>query len=402
MSITVKIMRRAAGNRPTLYATRDLDVLPVSIGRDAACTFALEDPHKHISRFHVEIEEEGGTYWMAVVSKVNPVMVKGRRYGPGTRLTLHSGDSFEIAEYEVQVLLPERAPEAEAAAGPAAKAPPEPADRLLKVLSTTQTEIQDEPSAPAEVAEVDDAERLFNESTFFGDEPPKKKLIPRDEPPPEETFIPQKAPAQPAAAPSAGSPGLLRAFMEGAGVPHKELSAAESERLMRDCGAILRAGIEGLMMLLLARGEMRKELHAEDRTMVAARDNNPLKMMSDPHEAMAFLFDPADQTGGFLDPVQAIGDACEDLRAHELALMAGMRAAILGALRRFDPPILERALDQSAKGFTLASRKARLWDLYLALYDKLARDSQEDFNKVFGRDFIGAYQAQLRRMKGGR
>jgi type VI secretion system FHA domain protein len=329
-------------------------------------------------------------------------MVKGRRYGPGTRLTLHSGDSFEIAEYEVQVLLPERAPEAEAAAGPAAKAPPEPADRLLKVLSTTQTEIQDEPSAPAEVAEVDDAERLFNESTFFGDEPPKKKLIPRDEPPPEETFIPQKAPAQPAAAPGAGSPGLLRAFMEGAGVPHKELSAAESERLMRDCGAILRAGIEGLMMLLLARGEMRKELHAEDRTMVAARDNNPLKMMSDPHEAMAFLFDPADQTGGFLDPVQAIGDACEDLRAHELALMAGMRAAILGALRRFDPPILERALDQSAKGFTLASRKARLWDLYLALYDKLARDSQEDFNKVFGRDFIGAYQAQLRRMKGGR
>ena len=56
-----------------------------------------------MSRFHVEIEEEDGTYWMAVVSKVNPVMVKGRRYGPGTRLTLHSGDSFELAEYEVQV-----------------------------------------------------------------------------------------------------------------------------------------------------------------------------------------------------------------------------------------------------------------------------------------------------------
>jgi predicted component of type VI protein secretion system len=79
-----------------------------------------------------------------------------------------------------------------------------------------------------------------------------------------------------------------------------------------------------------------------------------------------------------------------------------MRAAILGALRRFEPPILERALDQNAKGFSLASRKARLWDLFLALYDKLARDSQEDFNKVFGRDFVSAYQAQLRRVKGGR
>jgi hypothetical protein len=30
------------------------------------------------------------------------------------------------------------------------------------------------------------------------------------------------------------------------------------------------------------------------------------------------------------------------------------------------------------------------------------REAQEDFNKVFGRDFMGAYQAQLRRLKGER
>jgi type VI secretion system FHA domain protein len=176
----------------------------------------------------------------------------------------------------------------------------------------------------------------------------------------------------------------------------------EADRILRDCGAIMRAAIEGLMMLLLARGEMRKEFEAEERTMVAARDNNPLKLMSDPHEAMEFLFDPAERTDGFLDPVQAIGDACEDLRTHELALMAGMRAAILGALRRFDPPAIERAFDKSAKGFSLASRKAKLWEMFIELQDKLARDTQEDFNKVFGRDFMGAYQAQLRRVKGGR
>jgi predicted component of type VI protein secretion system len=394
MSITVKIMKRAAGGRPTLYATRDLDVLPVSIGRDATCTIALEDPNKHMSRFHVEIEEEGGTYWMSVVSKVNPVMVKGRRYGPGTRLTLHSGDSFEVAEYEVQVLLPDPPPAAPAAAE--AKAPP----GVVDMLSATQQ--GDRP---------DDAERLFNESTFFGGDEatPRKKLIPRDDTPPEETFVPQKAkaaapppPPKPAPSPAAPSSHALRAFFEGAGLPHKELSPMEADRILRDCGAIMRAAIEGLMMLLLARGEMRKEFEAEERTMVAARDNNPLKLMSDPHEAMEFLFDPAERTDGFLDPVQAIGDACEDLRTHELALMAGMRAAILGALRRFDPPAIERAFDKSAKGFSLASRKAKLWEMFIELQDKLARDTQEDFNKVFGRDFMGAYQAQLRRVKGGR
>ncbi|MGH8689995.1 MAG: type VI secretion system-associated FHA domain protein TagH [Burkholderiales bacterium] len=453
MSITVKITKRSADGRPTLYATRDLDVLPVSIGRDAGCTIALDDPQKHMSRFHVEIEEEGGTYWMSVVSKVNPVMVKGRRYGPGTRLTLKSGDSFELAEYEVQLLLPEAAP-----AAPARPVKPPPSDDpLLQVLATgTQPGTQPGP------APEDTAERLFNESTFFGGDqtPPAQKkpvaaenspveetlvrrrapppapeetlvrkkapplppentapeetfvlrkkapppappimLIPREDAPPEETFVPRKAAPAPAPTPATAA---LRGFLDGAGLPHKELSAADSERLLRDGGAILRAAVEGLMLLLLARAEMRKEFEAEERTMVAARDNNPLKLMSDPHEAMDFLFDPAQRTDGFLDPVQAVGDACEDLRAHELALIAGMRAAIIGALRRFDPQVLERAFEKSAKGFSLASRKAQLWELFVAQQEKLVHDAQEDFNKVFGRDFMGAYQAQLRRLKGGR
>jgi len=345
MSVTVKIFTRAAG-RPTLYASRTLDVSPISIGRDDACTVMLEDPHKHISRFHVEIEQEGNTYWMSVISKVNPVMVKGRRYGPATRLTMKSGDSFEIGEYEVQVLLPD--PEEE--------------------------------------------KKVFEEPTYVG--PPKDAKAPAA-PPPE----PLRAAAPEAAA---LTDGALRAFLEGAGVPQKDVSAAEAEQILRDCGAVLRAAVEGIMMLLIARAEMRKEFQAEERTMVAARDNNPLKLMSDPHEAMAYLFDPSERTDGFLDPVQAVGDACEDLRSHEIALMAAMRAAILGAVRRLDPHALERAFEKSSSGFSLGGRKARLWELFVAHQEKLSRDAQEDFSKVFGRDFIAAYQAQLRRLKGGK
>ena len=345
MSVTVKIFTRAAG-RPTLYASRTLDASPISIGRDDACTVMLEDPHKHISRFHVEIEQEGNTYWMSVISKVNPVMVKGRRYGPATRLTMKSGDSFEIGEYEVQVLLPD--PEEE--------------------------------------------RKVFEEPTYVG---PPKDAKPPAAPPPE----PVRAAAPEAAA---RTDGALRAFLEGAGVPQKDVSAAEAQQILRDCGAVLRAAVEGIMMLLIARAEMRKEFQAEERTMVAARDNNPLKLMSDPHEAMAYLFDPSERTDGFLDPVQAVGDACEDLRSHEIALMAAMRAAILGAVRRLDPHALERAFEKSSSGFSLGGRKARLWELFVAHQEKLSRDAQEDFSKVFGRDFIAAYQAQLRRLKGGK
>jgi predicted component of type VI protein secretion system len=390
MPITIKIMRRAAGAVPSLYATRDLDALPVTIGRDPGCNFVLEDPHKHISRFHVEIEEEGGVYWMSVVSKVNPVMVKGRRYGPGTRLTLHSGDSFDIAEYEIQVML------AEVAVGHAAEAP-ESHEHVRKALSTTQTEIEDA-AAPAEVAEADDAERIFNEATFLGLDEPGAKPDPRQEPVPEETFIPQQAAAT--AAPAAAGP--LRAFMEGAGVPYKELSPSQSEQLLRDCGAILRVAVEGLMTLLRTRSEIRSGIQPEDYITHPVRDNNPLRRMSHAAEAMAFLLDPSEHTGGFLDPAQAIGDACEDLRAHELALMAGLRAAILGALHRFDPPAIERAFDEEARGFSFGGRKAKLWEAFVELQDRMSRGAEEDFNRVFGRDFMGAYQSQLRRMKDGR
>jgi type VI secretion system FHA domain protein len=378
MPVTVKIFTKQAG-RPSLFQTREFEMLPVTIGRDATCSLALEDPHKHISRVHVELEEEDGTYWMSVLSKVNPVMVKGRRYGPGTRLTLKSGDSFEMGEFEVQVLFAEK-PQPVPASGPEQKS-------LLKMLAEDGEQAQ--PIASP-------GPGIFDEPTYIGGAEPTY-IGPALKPPAAPLAKPAAAPA-----PAASMNEALRIFLEGAGMPHKELSAAQSERLLRDCGTVLRAAVEGLMMLLIARGEMRKEFEAEERTMVAARDNNPLKLMADPHEAMQFLLDPTDRTDGFLDPIRAIGDACEDLRAHEVALMAGMRAAILGALRRLDPQLVEKAYEKSARGFSLGGRKGRLWELFVAHQQKLSQEAQEDFNKVFGREFMAAYQAQLRRLKTGR
>src|SRR5258706_4001526 len=229
MTVSIKIFTHAAG-RPTLYASRELDVLPITIGRDAGCTVVVEDPQKHLSRFHVEIEQQDGVYWMSVASKVNPVMVKGRRYGPGTRLTLKSGDTFEMGEYEIHVFLPE------AAAGDAA-------------------------AANVDI-DLSDPDAIFEEPTFVGGSAtgtkPPAAAAPKPAAPP--------APAPPkAAAPVAGIEGALRVFLDGAGVPAKELSAADREGLLRDSGGVLRSAVEGLMMLLVARAEMRKEMAAAAR-----------------------------------------------------------------------------------------------------------------------------------------
>jgi len=376
MPVTIKIFTKHAG-RPTLFQTRDFDALPITIGRDATCSLALEDQMKHISRVHVELQEEDGTYWMSVVSKVNPVLVKGRRYGAGTRLTLESGDSFEMGEFEVQVLFPEK---------------PRPA--------SVEAEKKSLISAFGEDHDLGDAATIpppepgvFEEPTDVGAEP---TYVGAPLKPPAQAAEKSKPPAAPASMNAA-----LRVFLEGAGMPHKELSAAESERLLRDCGAVLRSAVEGLMMLVIARAEMRKAFEAAERTMVAARDNNPLKLMANAHEAMQFLLDPGERTDGFLDPIHAIGDACEDLRAHELAVIAGMRGAILGALRRLDPQVLEKTFEKSTSGFALGGRKAKYWDAFVAHQQQLSQEAEQDFDKVFGRDFVSAYHAQLRRLKSG-
>jgi predicted component of type VI protein secretion system len=89
------------------------------------------------------------------------------------------------------------------------------------------------------------------------------------------------------------------------------------------------------------------------------------------------------------------------LRAHELAVMAGMRAAIFGALRRLDPQVLEKTFEKSASGFAFGSRKAKFWEAFVVQQRELAQQAQEDFQKVFGRDFTSAYHAQLRKLKTG-
>jgi FHA domain-containing protein/type VI secretion system protein len=123
--------------------------------------------------------------------------------------------------------------------------------------------------------------------------------------------------------------------------------------------------------------------------------------MSDPQEALGFLFETKDRTGGFLEPAQAVSDAFEDLRAHEVALFAAMRAALLGAVQRFDPKTLEVELEKSAGSLGL-NRKAKLWELFGAYQSKLARDAEDDFNKVFGKEFMGTYMAQVKKLRSGR
>jgi type VI secretion system FHA domain protein len=94
-------------------------------------------------------------------------------------------------------------------------------------------------------------------------------------------------------------------------------------------------------------------------------------------------------------------DAFDDLRAHQLGLMAGMKAALEGMLQRFDPQQLETQIAGRAglAGLIPATRKARLWEAYQQLFGQLSAEAQDDVDALFGKAFLRAYQDQLDRLQ---
>lgn len=187
---------------------------------------------------------------------------------------------------------------------------------------------------------------------------------------------------------------LLQAFLQGAGVPGLALAGPITPEAMHAIGQLLRVSTQGLLDLLLARALLKREIHAE-RTMIASSENNPLKFSPNVDVALDHLLSPRGQ--GFMAPVAAIHDACNDLRAHQFGMMAGMRAALDGVLRRFDPERLEQRL--AANGLVDSMlpmhRKAKLWARFAELYAEINQEAHEDFHALFGKEFLHAYQSQL-------
>ena len=209
---------------------------------------------------------------------------------------------------------------------------------------------------------------------------------------------PVPAPTLPATtAPAAAGDELLAALQQGLEVPGLRIESL-SPALMLLVGQLLRESTRGAVELLLARAALKREMRAE-MTMIKARENNPLKFSPSVEVALQHLLAPT--SPGFMPAAPAMRDAFDDLRAHQLGVMAGMKAALDGVLQRFDPQQLEAKLTSRSAIDSLipATRKARLWESFQRLFSQLSSEAQDDFDELFGKAFLRAYEAQLDRLQ---
>lgn len=167
--------------------------------------------------------------------------------------------------------------------------------------------------------------------------------------------------------------------------------------LPAEVAAVLRETAARLMEILRARSSIKNELRLE-RTMIGARENNPLKFSARPEDALTYMFE--DRGGAFLRAEAAIRDSFDDLADHQVAVLAGMRAAYNAMLTEFDPARLEQRF--GAAGGLLANRKARNWEAYQEYYARLSADGESAYSRLFGEFFAHAYEQQINELKATR
>jgi FHA domain-containing protein len=155
------------------------------------------------------------------------------------------------------------------------------------------------------------------------------------------------------------------------------------------------------MELIAARQITKREIRA-DVTIIVPKGNNPLKFLPTPEAAIMQMLGP--RMPGFTSTAKAMEEVFDDLRAHEVGVIAGMRAALAEVLLRFDPSALEQRLEKGGllESLVPAARQARLWKLYDAQFREIYREAQDDYQALFGEAFTRAYEEQVEQDRSAR
>lgn len=451
---------------PGQRAEFELDHGELKIGRNPENDWILPDPERLVSGQHCVIQLRDGTYYLTDTSTNGVQLVNaGVRMHRGNSEPLRDGELLRVGEYDILVqingapqiintapgtpdpfsgfdaLMKHQAPGEMPGAAPTPSGrvqiqsggspldtkpdlfdflapptvpPPALADHVPSERHDFRPPEPQRPSAPL-ASETDATPAIPADWDPFAElgigpppaAPPTPPAPPQALPAaPEEMASSTPNPAVKLAAVSTPAPAtgssdeMLEAFLRGAGLDQLRLDRGETRVQMEAIGRSYRHMVEGLIEVLRARASLKGEFRMA-QTMIRPVENNPLKFAPNVDEALLLLLRSGNQA--FMPADQAIKESFDDLKAHQLAVMAGVQASIKHLLKRFQPAILEARLSKpSGIGALLPGvRQAQYWELFTELYASISREAEDDFEDLFGREFSRAYEEQSTKLRKG-
>lgn len=207
----------------------------------------------------------------------------------------------------------------------------------------------------------------------------------------------EPTPPSPPVAAAPAQTDAARAFLKALDADGLNIADGELTTTMAQLGKVFQVMVHGLREILMTRTSIKSEFRI-DQTQIGSGANNPLKFSVSPEQAIQALVQPT--VKGYLDPVDATEQALSDIKAHEVAMITGMQAALKGVLGRLDPAVLEEKLAKGGgRRGILKSKKTQYWEIYEEMYAEISDQAENDFHDLFSREFANAYKEQLERLK---
>lgn len=359
------LMRRLEAGEPELV-----------LGRDADCDIRLPDPQRNVSRRHLAIWLEDGALKFRVLSVVNGVEMPFGEAPPGARGVLPLGQTLRVGDYSLCAVA---LAELDTPAIPHAPGAPLQAHGLGDATApesahASRAAEESEDTTPTHASPEEDP---FGEWGF------------------EATFASGAAEMPPIEAGAAPTPGAMPSFFQGLGLEPASIGTL-SDRELEGIGRIVRTLMLGVLELDASATGARQEMHAEDRTLVAATGQNPLKTDWPQQTKLRYMFGGRAAGAGFVNPERALRELLAELVAHHGASGAAARAALEATVKEFAPASLKsRLLGGGARLF----EGTRAWNAYCKDYEKQGQDMHQWSQRLLDRYYADAYLREILRIR---
>ena len=287
--------------------------------------------------------------------------------------------SIPMPSMPVSPLPAPRQPSGEDFAWAPYQAPPAPFVEPAAPIPTPRRPITAELPPGDPWGEPSTAEPASQHSPFQPTEPPP--------PPPSQPFA---APPLPPGMPAISAAEFVQRFAKGAGLSTDSLGWQDPGAFAEQLGGLMRLVAIELKQLLAARAESKRIARSANQTMIQAQDNNPLKFSPTVDDALQLIF--GKPKSGYLSAQKAFDESFRDLKAHQIKTYSAMQHALRMLVEDLDPQAIAESMAQE-RGLDslLGSRKAKMWDAYVARWDAKTAPYEDGLVDAFMLYFAECY-----------
>ena len=159
---------------------------------------------------------------------------------------------------------------------------------------------------------------------------------------------------------------------------------------------MIRAAVEGVRDIMSTRALVKSEFRVE-QTVLKRSDNNAVKFAPDAQRCLAAMV--GQPPPGFLPGPAAMHQAMDNIKHHELALVAALNSVFADLDQQLDPDAIMRRARQDTSISTMLpyAREAKCWAIYVETHKLLRESGAANTGGSLLAPLAAAYGRQLRR-----